>query len=97
MAAGVTLCFDYTGPSFEPVTLSYEVTVQPNAKPGTYTNRAVHTTDDPLREGRGGDGRRAGEGEGRAREPASPAGGGPGKPGKPGGPGDPRVSRVEGA
>src|SRR5690606_24695912 len=45
ITAGGTLCLDYVGPSFEPVTLSYEVTVRPNAKPGTYTNEAVHVTD----------------------------------------------------
>ena len=87
---GVTLCFDYTGPSFEPVTLSYEVTVQPNAKPGTYTNRAVHTTDDPYAEEEVATAAVQVKAKGGPGNPGKPGGpGGPGKPGKPGGPGDP--------
>src|SRR5690606_26867799 len=72
-----------------PVTLSYEVTVQPNAKPGTYTNRAVHTTDDPYAEEEVATAAVQVKAKGGPGNPGKPGPGGPGKPGKPGGPGDP--------
>ena len=37
-----------TGPSFDPATLGYSVTVSHGTLPGTYTNNAVHVTDDPF-------------------------------------------------
>lgn len=45
---GGTICLDWEGPSFDPVTLSYDVTVDDGVFTGTYTNAAVHTTDDPF-------------------------------------------------
>jgi hypothetical protein len=48
LAAGGTICLDYEGPSFDPVTLGYSATVDAGALPGTYTNNAVHITDDPY-------------------------------------------------
>jgi uncharacterized repeat protein (TIGR01451 family) len=48
LTEGGTICLDYVGPSIEPTTLTYSVTVDPGAAPGTYTNSAVHVTDDPF-------------------------------------------------
>jgi uncharacterized repeat protein (TIGR01451 family) len=45
---GGTICLDWEGPSFDPVTVSYDVTVDDGVFTGTYTNAAVHTTDDPF-------------------------------------------------
>lgn len=45
---GGTICLDWEGPSFDPVTLTYDVTVDDGVFTGTYTNEAVHTTDDPF-------------------------------------------------
>ena len=45
---GSTICFDYVGPSIDPVGLSYEVTVDQDATTGTYTNTAEHITSDPY-------------------------------------------------
>jgi alpha-tubulin suppressor-like RCC1 family protein len=45
---GSSVCFDYEGPSFDPITVGYDVTVDADAPFGTYTNEAVHTTDDPF-------------------------------------------------
>ena len=45
---GGTICLDWEGPSFDPVTVSYDVTVDAGVFTGTYTNGAVHTTDDPF-------------------------------------------------
>ncbi|HSM43879.1 MAG TPA: DUF11 domain-containing protein, partial [Acidimicrobiia bacterium] len=45
---GGTFCFDYEGPSFDPITFGYDVTVDADAASGTYTNEAVHVTDDPY-------------------------------------------------
>ncbi len=50
LTAGGTICLDYDGPSFDPITVEYDVTVADNAFTGTYTNAAVHTTDDPFAE-----------------------------------------------
>src|SRR5690606_37278103 len=46
--AGNVICLDYEGPTFEPVVLSYDVTVDNDADLGVYTNQAEHTTDDPY-------------------------------------------------
>ena len=48
--AGGSICLDYNGPTFDPITVEYDVTVADNAFTGTYTNAAVHTTDDPFAE-----------------------------------------------
>ena len=48
--AGGTICLDYEGLSFDPITVGYDVTVAENAFTGTYTNAAVHMTDDPFAE-----------------------------------------------
>ncbi|MBO0610741.1 S8 family serine peptidase [Myceligenerans salitolerans] len=48
VAEGGSICLDYAGPSVEPVTLSYDVTVDPDAITGTYTNTAEHVTSDPF-------------------------------------------------
>ncbi|WP_129783251.1 S8 family serine peptidase [Promicromonospora panici] len=45
-----TVCLDYIAPNFDPVALSYEVTVDPDAITGTYTNSAEHVTNDPYDE-----------------------------------------------
>jgi hypothetical protein len=47
---GGSICLDYEGPSFETITLGYDVTVDVGAASGTYTNEAVHVTDDPYAE-----------------------------------------------
>ena len=43
-----TICLDFQGPSFDPITLGYDVTVDDGAPSGTYTNTLVHVTDDPF-------------------------------------------------
>jgi fibronectin type III domain protein len=43
-----TICLDYVGPELAPITVGYSVTVDAGASPGTLTNAAVHTTDDPF-------------------------------------------------
>ncbi|WP_369372045.1 S8 family serine peptidase [Promicromonospora sp. Populi] len=48
LTEGGSICLDYVPPSFEPAELSYEVTVDPDAITGTYTNSAEHVTDDPF-------------------------------------------------
>jgi uncharacterized repeat protein (TIGR01451 family) len=48
LAPGASICLDYEGPSFDTATLGYSVTVDTGALPGTYTNNAVHVTDDPF-------------------------------------------------
>ncbi|GAB3170675.1 S8 family serine peptidase [Myceligenerans halotolerans] len=45
---GGSICLDYVGPSIDPVTLSYDVVVAPDAVTGTYTNTAEHVTSDPF-------------------------------------------------
>lgn len=47
---GDTICLDYVAPDLDPVTLSYEVTVAPDAVTGTYTNSAEHVTTNPFDE-----------------------------------------------
>jgi uncharacterized repeat protein (TIGR01451 family) len=47
---GGTICLDYEGPSFDAVTLAYDVAVDADAVSGTYTNEVVHVTDDPYDE-----------------------------------------------
>ena len=48
LAPAGTICLDYEGPTFDPATLAYSATVATGALPGTYTNNAVHVTDDPF-------------------------------------------------
>ncbi len=43
---GMAICFDYTGASFEPVTITFQVMVDENA-PGTVVNTVDHITDNP--------------------------------------------------
>ena len=45
---GGSFCLDYEGPSFDPITVGYDVTVHEDALTGTYTNLASHITDDPY-------------------------------------------------
>jgi uncharacterized repeat protein (TIGR01451 family) len=45
---GNTICLDFVGETFDPVTVGYDVAVDADAVSGTYTNAAVHTTDDPF-------------------------------------------------
>ena len=45
---GGTICLDYEGIPFDTVTLGYSATVDTGVLPGTYTNSAVHITDDPF-------------------------------------------------
>ncbi|WP_454854660.1 S8 family serine peptidase [Promicromonospora soli] len=45
---GGSICLDYVGPDVDPVTLSYEVTVAPDAVTGTYTSSTEHVTSDPF-------------------------------------------------
>ena len=45
-----SFCLDYEGPSFDPITVGYDVTVHEDALTGTYTNQASHITDDPYAE-----------------------------------------------
>lgn len=46
---GFMVCLNYVGPSFDPVTITYDVTVDGGAS-GTLTNNVVHITDDPAAE-----------------------------------------------
>jgi uncharacterized repeat protein (TIGR01451 family) len=46
VADGLVVCFDYQGPQFDPVTISYAVTVDAGAS-GTLTNDADSTTSTP--------------------------------------------------
>ncbi len=48
LTEGGSICLDYIAPSFDPITVGYDVTVDDGAFSGTYTNAAVHTTDDPF-------------------------------------------------
>lgn len=48
LTEGGTICLDYIAPTFDPITVGYDVTVDDGAISGTYTNAAVHTTDDPF-------------------------------------------------
>ncbi|PUB31575.1 putative repeat protein (TIGR01451 family) [Promicromonospora sp. AC04] len=50
LTEGGSVCLDYIGPDVDPATLSYEVTVDPDAITGTYTNAAEHVTSDPFDE-----------------------------------------------
>jgi uncharacterized repeat protein (TIGR01451 family) len=50
LTAGGSICLDYDGPTFDPITVEYDVTVADNAFTGTYTNAAVHDTSDPFAE-----------------------------------------------
>lgn len=48
VANDVVVCFDYVGPTFEPVTITYQVTVDEGVADGdVLTNAATHVTDDP--------------------------------------------------
>ncbi|MFC2177334.1 hypothetical protein ACFLRH_02835, partial [Actinomycetota bacterium] len=44
---GVMICFDWTGPSFEPIVLSYDVTVDTDAPIGFIANEVVSETNNP--------------------------------------------------
>src|SRR5690606_13149877 len=69
--------------------LSYEVEVRPNAKPGTYRNEAVHTTDDPYADDQVASADVQVKAKGKPENPGKP--GQPGQPGAPGNPsGEPR-------
>jgi len=48
LTEGGSICLDYVGPEVDPVTLSYEVTVDADAASGTYTNEAEHVTDNAF-------------------------------------------------
>ncbi|MFD7312100.1 S8 family serine peptidase [Promicromonospora sp. NPDC059942] len=50
LTEGGSVCLDYVAPDLDPVALSYEVTVAPDAVTGTYTNAAEHVTDNPFDE-----------------------------------------------
>lgn len=50
LTEGGSICLDYVAPSFDPVALSYDVTVDADAVTGTYTNSAEHVTNDPFDE-----------------------------------------------
>jgi hypothetical protein len=41
------VCYDYSGPSFDPIVISYDVTIDADAAAGTVTNEVVHDTDNP--------------------------------------------------
>lgn len=48
LSNGFMVCFDYVGPMFDPVFISYEAQVGYGVEPGTeLTNMAVHNTDNP--------------------------------------------------
>lgn len=47
---GGSICLDYVAPDTEPVTLSYETTVDADALSGTYTNSAEHVTSNAFDE-----------------------------------------------
>ncbi|MFI9488342.1 S8 family serine peptidase [Promicromonospora sp. NPDC052451] len=50
LTEGGSICLDYVGPAADPVTLSYETTVDADALSGTYTNSAEHVTSNPFDE-----------------------------------------------
>ncbi len=50
LTEGGTICLDFEGPSFDPITVGYDATVDAGTLPGTYTNQLVHVTDDPYAE-----------------------------------------------
>ncbi|MFI6425253.1 S8 family serine peptidase [Promicromonospora sp. NPDC050880] len=50
LTEGGSICLDYVGPAADPVTLSYETTVDADALSGTYTNSAEHVTTNPFDE-----------------------------------------------
>jgi uncharacterized repeat protein (TIGR01451 family) len=50
LTEGGSVCLDYVAPDVEPVTLSYDVTVDPDALTGVYVNSAEHITSDPFDE-----------------------------------------------
>ena len=43
---GFMVCFDYTGPSFDPLVITYQATVDEGVS-GVLTNNVIHSTDDP--------------------------------------------------
>ncbi len=47
IADGAMVCFDWAGPSFEPIVISYDVTVDADAPLGLLTNEVVSETDGP--------------------------------------------------
>lgn len=48
LTEGGSFCLDYEGPTFDPITVGYDVTVHEDAITGTFTNEASHVTDDPY-------------------------------------------------
>ncbi len=48
LTEGGSVCLDYVGPDVDAATLSYEVTVDPDAITGTYTNSAEPVTSAPF-------------------------------------------------
>ena len=50
LQTGGSICLNFEGPSFDPITVGYDVTVDAGTPSGTYTNEAVHVTDDPFAE-----------------------------------------------
>ena len=49
LTEGGTICLDFEGPSFDPITLGYDVTVDAGDAAGHVHQHAVHVTDDPVR------------------------------------------------
>lgn len=47
VADGAMVCFNWTGPSFEPIVISYEVTVDADAPFGILNNEVISETDNP--------------------------------------------------
>jgi len=47
VADGLVVCFDWTGPSFDPVVITYDVTVDDDADMGVYTNAVVSEVSNP--------------------------------------------------
>ena len=47
IADGAMVCFNWTGPSFEPIVISYDVTVDAEAPRGIVTNEVTSETDNP--------------------------------------------------
>jgi hypothetical protein len=47
VADGLIVCFDWTGPSLDPIVISYDVTVDADAEFGVHTNSVVSATSNP--------------------------------------------------
>jgi len=44
---GFQVCYNWSGPSFEPTVFTYDVTIDADALPGIVTNELIHDTDNP--------------------------------------------------